>query len=76
MATEQVEAKTTEQEAKVKEKLFRLTGEDDARLPKVIELAHRLKLIQKQSFQDFMIFALNCAYTYVLNEYQRRRGKR
>lgn len=64
-----------EVQPKVKEKLFRLKEEEDAKLPRLIELAHRLGLIKKQSLQEFMIFSINCAYDYIKREYEGMRGR-
>lgn len=69
---------TTEQvvETKVKEKLFRLKPEEDARLPKLIEYAYTAGYIAKQSFQDYMVFCLNCGFTRLKDEYESRKGRR
>lgn len=75
MATQEAQ-EVQEVQPKVKEKLFRLKEEEDAKLPKLIELAHRLGLIEKQSFQEFMIFSINCAYDYMAREYEKKRGRR
>lgn len=63
-----------ETKPKVKDKMFRLSEEDDARLPKLVELAYRLGLIKKRSFQEYMIFALNCAYAHIKQEYEQVKG--
>lgn len=68
------EETSTETKPKVKDKMFRLSEEDDARLPKLIEIAYRLGVIKKRSFQEYMIFALNCAYAHVKQEYEQMKG--
>ncbi len=67
---------TPEGEPKVKEKLFRLKEEEDAKLPQLIEFAHRAGYLKKPSFQEFMIFSINCAYTRLKEEYERSKGRR
>ena len=67
---------TTEEKSTVKEKLFRLKPEEDARLPKLIEYAQKAGYIKKASFQEFMIFAINCAYTRLKSEYEQTKGRR
>lgn len=62
-------------ELKVKEKLFRLRPEEDARLPTLIKYAYQAGYIRKESFQDYMLFALNCAYTRLKDEYEQRKGR-
>ena len=66
-------AETTTQ---VKEKLFRLKEEEDAKLPSLIEFAYRAGYLKKPSFQEFMVFCINCAYTRLKDEYERARGRR
>lgn len=68
-----VEDQTTTQE-KLKDKIFRLRPEDDAKLLDLIQLAHKMALIPKPSFQGFMEFAINRAYDYIKQEYERQRG--
>jgi len=63
-------------EPKIKEKLFRLKEEDDAKLPELIEFAYRAGYLKKPSFQEFMVFCINCAYTRLKNEYAQRKGRR
>lgn len=63
-------------EPKVKDKIFRLKPEEDAKLPRLIEYAHKAGYIEKQSFQEYMIFCLNCAYTRLKGEYETRKGRR
>ena len=63
-------------EPKVKEKFFRLKPEEDERLPTLIKYAHRAGYIKKESFQEFMLFALNCAYNHLKHEYEQRKGRR
>ena len=60
----------------VKEKMFRLKPEEDAKLPSIIEYANKAGYIAKPSFQEFMLFALNCAYTRLKDEYEARKGRR
>jgi len=57
-------------------KSFRLKPEEDAKLPKLIEYAYKAGYITKQSFQEFMVFALNCAHTRLKQEYEQRKGRR
>lgn len=64
------------EEPTVKEKMFRLKPEEDARLPKMIEYAYKAGYIAKPSFQEFMLFALNCTYTRLKDEYEARKGRR
>ena len=72
MTTKEVQ----EDQPKIKEKLFRLKEEEDARLPSLIEFAFRAGYLKKPSFQEFMVFCINCAYTRLKNEYEQRRGRR
>ena len=60
----------------VREKIFRLKMEEDAKLPQIIVFAHRLGYIKKPSFQEFMVFCIHCAYTRLKDEYEQRRGRR
>jgi len=60
----------------VREKMFRLKPEEDARLPKMIEYAYKAGYIAKPSFQEFMLFTLNCAYTRLKDDYEARKGRR
>lgn len=46
---------------RAKEKFFRLTGEQDGRLAKLVQYAHKRGYIRKASLQDFMEFAIACA---------------
>ena len=46
---------------KAKEKLFRLTPDDDARVNFLIQYAHQSGHIAKPSLQDFMVFSIQCA---------------
>ncbi len=66
-------AETTTQ---VKEKLFRLKEDEDAKLLGLIEFAYRAGYLKKPSFQEFMVFCINCAYTRLKDEYEQRRGRR
>ena len=72
---EQVEP-VEEVEVKIKEKLFRLKEDEDARLPGLIEFAFRAGYLKKPSFQEFMVFSINCAYSRLKNEYEHRKGRR
>ena len=63
-------------ETKVKDKIFRLKPEEDAQLPGLIEFAYKAGYIKKPSFQEFMIFSINCAYTRLKGEYESRKGRR
>ena len=63
-------------EPKVKEKFFRLKPEEDERLPTLIKYAYQAGYIKKESFQEFMLFALNCAYNHLKHEYEQRKGRR
>ena len=72
MTTEEVE----QGEPKIKEKLFRLKEEEDARLPGLIEFAYRAGYLKKPSFQEFMVFCINCAYSRLKDEYEHRKGRR
>lgn len=62
-------------ETKVKDKIFRLKPEEDAKLPKLIEFAHKAGYLAKPSFQEYMMFCLNCAFTRLKEEYELRRGR-
>jgi len=66
-------AETTTQ---VKEKIFRLKEDEDAKLPDLIEFAYRAGYLKRPSFQEFMVFCINCAYTRLKNEYTQRKGRR
>ena len=66
----------TETTTQVKEKIFRLKEEEDAKLPGLIEFAYRAGYLKKPSFQEFMVFCINCAYTRLKDEYERSRGRR
>jgi len=75
MTTGTGEVETTEPTT-VKEKIFRLRPEEDARLPKMIEYAYKAGYIAKPSFQEFMLFSLNCAFTRLKDDYEVRKGRR
>lgn len=64
------------EQAVVKEKIFRLKVEEDEKLPSLIEFAYRAGYLKKPSFQEFMIFCINCAYTRLKDEYEQRKGRR
>lgn len=68
------EVKTEETKSVVKS--FRLRPEEDGKLPKLIQYAHKAEYIEKPSFQEFMLFALNCAYARLKDEYEQRKGRR
>jgi len=68
--------KQGEGEQKIKEKIFRLKEEEDAKLPEIIEFACRAGYLQKPSFQEFMVFCINCTYARLKNEYEQRKGRR
>lgn len=63
-------------EPAVKEKIFRLKPEEDERLPPLIEYAYRAGYLKKPSFQEFMVFCINCAFTRLKEEYESRKGRR
>lgn len=67
---------TEETKPKAVEKIFRLKPEEDEKLPKLIEYAHKAGYLTKPSFQEFMIFCINCTYTRLKDEYEQRRGRR
>ena len=67
---------TQEVEPKIKEKLFRLKEEEDAKLPGLIEFAYRAGYLKKPSFQEFMVFSINCAFMHLKDEYKQRKGRR
>jgi len=75
MTTEQAQG-VQEVQPKIKEKLFRLREDEDAKLPPLMEFAYRAGYIKKPSFQEFMIFCINYTYTGLKNEYEQRRGRR
>jgi len=68
------EIKTEELKSIVKS--FRLMPSEDAKLPKLIEYAHKAGYLTKPSFQEFMLLALNCAYTRLKDEYEKKKGRR
>lgn len=72
MTTQEVE----QVQPKLKEKLFRLREDEDAKLPSLIEFAFRAGYLKKPSFQEFMVFCINCAYTRLKDEYEQRKGRR
>ena len=77
MTTKQGEVEEVpEAEVKIKEKMFRLKEDEDARLPGLIEFAFRAGYLKKPSFQEFMVFSINCAYTRLKSEYEQRKGRR
>lgn len=45
------------------QKHFRVTQEEDARLSELVQLAHIGEVIREPTFQAYMMFALNSAYT-------------
>ena len=63
-------------EPKAKEKIFRLKPKEDIRLGRLIEYAYRAGYIPKWSFQNYMMFALNCAFTRLKDEYEQKKGRR
>ena len=71
MTTQEVE----QGEPKIKEKIFRLKEDEDARLPGLIEFAYRSGYLKKPSFQEFIVFCINCAYSRLKNEYGQRKGR-
>jgi len=71
MTTQEVE----QGEPKIKEKLFRIKEDEDAKLPSLIEFAFRAGYLKKPSFQEFMVFCINCAYSRLKNEYEQRKGR-
>ena len=61
-------------------KSFRLTPAEEARIPKLMEIAnelgHDVNGHKIETFQDYIIFALNCAYTRLKDEYEMWKGRR
>jgi len=53
--------------------MFRLPAEEEAKLEKLIEFAHKMGSITKPSLQEFMVFAINCAYEHLKKEYTRHK---
>ena len=53
-----------------------LKEDEDAKLPQLIEFAYRAGYLKKPSFQEFMVFCINCAYTRLKEEYERSKGRR
>lgn len=77
MVEEAIES-TTEQAPQSREiqKIFRLLPEEDAQLPDLIQFAYKAGYITKPSFQEFMVFCINCAFTRLKGEYEARKGRR
>ena len=51
---------------------FRLPASEHEQVQRLIVLAHKLGFIKKPSLQEFMVFAINCAFTYVKEEFRNR----
>ena len=62
------------QEQRTKEKIFRLTEEEDQKLEDLVKLCHKMAFIKKATVQDFMIFAINCARAYCKQAYETAKG--
>ncbi len=56
------------------QKKFRLKKEEDARLDALISYAHKAGYIGEPSIQQYMIFALNCAFGF-MQERWNQKGK-
>jgi len=65
----------TTEETKAREIKFRVTEGEGERLPTLIKYAKQAGYIKKESIQDFMIFALNCAFSRLKGEYEQRKGR-
>ena len=63
-----------EEAAKTKEvqKIFRLSEEEDAKLPELIDIAYKRGHIQKPTFELYMYFAMNCARAIMKQSHQIR----
>lgn len=58
------------------DKIFRLLPEEDDKLTNsLIPLAYKLKCISAPSLQNYMIFALNCAYVQLKQVYEAQKGR-
>jgi hypothetical protein len=56
------------------QKIFRLSEEEDGKLPQLIDLAFKRGYIPKATFEQYMYFAMNCALAYQMQNHKRRRG--
>lgn len=61
-------------EEKIIQKAFRLTAEENEKLTQLIEYAYKAGYISEPSFQKYIIFALNCAYTKMKEDFIAKRG--
>lgn len=61
---------------KVKEQLFRLLEDEEARVDKLIELCSLLGLIKKPTKQEFYVFSVDCADTILKETCKRMNARR
>jgi hypothetical protein len=57
------------------QKSFRLSPEEDAKLPTLIEVAYKRGYIQKPTFEQYMYFSMNCALTLMRQAHLQRTGR-
>jgi|GEM_PF-6259853 hypothetical protein len=56
------------------QKLFRLSEEEDAKLPQLIDVAFKRGYIKKATLQEYVCWAMNCALAYQMQNHKRHRG--
>lgn len=61
-------------EPRTKEKLFRLSPGEERNVNNLIAYAYKTGYISKSSFQDLMLFAIRCAFTYLKQDFDQRKG--
>lgn len=72
----EMEELRTEEEKRTREKLFRLTPGEEGTVNNLVSYAHKAGYIAKPTFQELMVFAIRCAYAYLKQDYDQRRGVR
>jgi len=61
-------------EKRTREKLFRLSPGEEGTVNNLISYAYKTGYIAKPSFQELMVFAIRCAYAYLKQDYDQRKG--
>lgn len=55
---------------KAKDKIFRVTSEDDTRINYLIQYAYKSGHIAKPTLQEFMVFSIRCANDLLQEHYK------